>query len=104
MLVAENGMLSIGVVSAQISGFTERCVKYIANSAAKNINSLESQTIVPTDARLGLSTECWAGVAVAVVTRRILAKEAGLCVRGGPFCRGFRAWLESQYGFAACRE
>src|SRR5260221_14501371 len=33
---------------------TERIVKYMANSAAKNISSDESQTIVPTLTRLGL--------------------------------------------------
>ena len=38
---------SSGSVS-QSSGLTDRIVKYIANSAAKNISSEESQTIVPT--------------------------------------------------------
>jgi hypothetical protein len=38
---------SLGSV-AQSSGLTERIVKYIANSAAKNISSEESHTIVPT--------------------------------------------------------
>jgi hypothetical protein len=33
-------------------------VKYIAKSAAKNINSLESQTIVPTATTLGLVILC----------------------------------------------
>jgi len=32
---------------------TARIVKYIANSAAKNINSLDSQTIVPMETMLG---------------------------------------------------
>ena len=34
---------------------TERMVKYMANSAAKNISSEDSQTIVPTLTRLGLA-------------------------------------------------
>ena len=42
------GILSFAVSSAQMPGLTERRVKYIANRAAKNINSLESQTMVPT--------------------------------------------------------
>jgi hypothetical protein len=33
-------------------------VKYIAKSAAKNINSLESHTIVPTATTLGLVIRC----------------------------------------------
>ena len=45
----ENGMLSSSWPSAQVSGpCTERSVKYIANSAAKNMSSEASQTIVPT--------------------------------------------------------
>src|SRR5580692_10724705 len=53
------------VVASGISSFTgghawprplstERTVKYMANSAAKNISSEESQTMVPTLTRLGL--------------------------------------------------
>jgi hypothetical protein len=48
-----NGMLRSWVSSAQTSGFTARSVKYIANSAAKNINSLESQTMVPIETMFG---------------------------------------------------
>ena len=47
-------MLSNSVDSDQIAGpWAARVVKYIANSAAKNISSLESQTIVPTATALG---------------------------------------------------
>jgi hypothetical protein len=47
-------MLRSSVDSAQIAGpCTALIVKYIAKSAAKNINSLESQTIVPTATALG---------------------------------------------------
>jgi hypothetical protein len=47
-------MLRSSVDSAQIVGpCTALIVKYIANSAAKNINSLDSQTIVPTATALG---------------------------------------------------
>jgi hypothetical protein len=54
VLNEENGMARMSVFALQISGpCTERVVKYIAKSAAKNINSLESQTIVPTATRLG---------------------------------------------------
>ena len=40
---------------AHRSGLTARMVKYDANSAAKNISSLESQMIVPTETMLGRS-------------------------------------------------
>jgi hypothetical protein len=40
-------------------------VKYIANSAAKNINSLESQTIVPTATALG-RVILWCSTAVDI--------------------------------------
>src|SRR3954469_25012226 len=48
---------------------TDRTVKYIANSAAKNMSSLESQMIVPTLTRFGRVNEAWRGawsVAAAV--------------------------------------
>src|SRR5690606_39541814 len=35
---------------------TDRCVKYMANSPAKNISSLESQMMTPTDRTLGRLT------------------------------------------------
>ncbi|GAA5184058.1 hypothetical protein GCM10023322_24690 [Rugosimonospora acidiphila] len=48
--------------------------KYIANKAAKNMSSLESQTIVPTLTMLGLVRE-WIrlfSIAEAAVTRSLL--------------------------------
>ena len=71
MLTAANGTLSSSVFCAHRSGLTARIVKYDANSAAKNISSLESQMIVPTLTMLGRS---WcpcrreAGMVVAVAT------------------------------------
>ena len=53
VLVSANGMLRNCVSSAQTSGFTARRVRYIANRPAKNINSLDSQTMVPTATRFG---------------------------------------------------
>jgi hypothetical protein len=56
-------------------------VKYIANSPAKNINSLDSHTIVPTLTRFGLVRE-WtlldsnAGAAVDV-TKALLRDRGG---------------------------
>jgi hypothetical protein len=63
-----NGMLSFSTLCAHRPGFTDRNGKYIAKSAAKNISSLESHTMVPTDTILGRST--WLGTltADAVVT------------------------------------
>ncbi len=42
-------------------GVTDLIVKYMANRAAKNISSLESQTMVPTDTMFGLVREPLAG-------------------------------------------
>ena len=48
--------------SAHRSGTTDRIVKYIANSPAKNMSSLDSQTMVPTDAMFGrLTAACDGG-------------------------------------------
>src|SRR3954471_23443233 len=41
-------------LAGQIGSLIARIVKYMANSAAKNISSLESQTMVPTLTTLGL--------------------------------------------------
>ena len=46
---------------------TDRCVKYMANRPAKNISSLESQTMTPTDRVFGLVTETWAALGAAAV-------------------------------------
>ena len=55
VLIDANWMFSISVDFNHSSGpCTARVVKYIANNAAKNINSLDSQTIVPTATRFGL--------------------------------------------------
>jgi hypothetical protein len=54
VLNAAKGILRRCVDSAQIVGpCTALIVKYIAKSAAKNMSSLESQTIVPTATALG---------------------------------------------------
>ena len=55
----------------QFGSLTARTVKYIANSAAKNISSDESHTITPTLTRLGRLRDPWAGagsIAVAEAT------------------------------------
>ena len=70
VLAVANGTLSVGVCSAHKSGRTSRIVKYIANSPAKNISSLESQTIVPTETMLGRVTgpiPAWPGDAEGVL-------------------------------------
>src|SRR3954451_12364736 len=64
--------------AGQCGSLTARMVKYIANSAAKNISSLDSQTIVPTLTTLGLVRDPWDGTfsrAVAEATRRFLQPE-----------------------------
>src|SRR3954466_2174061 len=83
-------MLSFSVFWAQSSGLTDRIVKYDANSAAKNISSLESQMIVPTETMLGRS---WcpcrreAGIAVAVATRSLCRDLRGRAPRPPAFRR-----------------
>src|SRR3954470_7525854 len=62
--------------AGQVGSLIERTVKYIANSAAKNISSLESPTIVPTLTTFGRIREPCDGTlskAVAVATAHILS-------------------------------
>src|SRR6478735_12158268 len=77
VLAVANGMFRSSVWLSQSSGFTARMVKYMANSAEKNISSDESQTIVPTLTMFGRLTPTWAGVvstaAVAVATGGIVS-------------------------------
>ena len=57
---------------------TDLMVKYIANRAAKNISSEESQMIVPTLTRLGLLAGVRGVVStVAVATRPLLRQPVG---------------------------
>src|SRR4051794_24406852 len=62
VLAVANGTLRTSVDLSQRSGETERMVKYIANRPAKNISSLESQTMVPTETMLGRETGPWPGM------------------------------------------
>src|SRR6478609_621256 len=62
VLTVAKGTLSTCVSLAHSSGSTDRIVKYIANSPAKNISSLESHTMVPTDTMLGRETGPWPGM------------------------------------------
>ena len=78
VFTAANGTFSFSVFWAHSSGLTARMVKYDANSAAKNISSLESQMIVPTLTMLGRSEWPWsrdAGMVVeAVATGAIMSR------------------------------
>jgi hypothetical protein len=84
-------MLRISVDWSQISGpCTARVVKYIAKSAAKNISSLESQTIVPTATILGRVILWWALTLVLVMGGIIPEKARTNLFRGvakSPFFR-----------------
>src|SRR3954453_22607739 len=90
VFTAANGTLRIAVLSAHRSGLTARIVKYDANRAAKNISSLESQMIVPTETMLGRS---WcpcrreAGIAVAVAPRSLCRDLRGRAPRPPLFRR-----------------
>jgi hypothetical protein len=80
VFIVANLMLSMPVFSAQNFGpWTARVVKYIANNAAKNISSLESQTIVPTATKFGLLTftglpEAWVAVVMWAIIPDLPAK------------------------------
>ncbi len=72
--VVAYGMFSTSVCFSHCSGAAARMEKYIANSAAKNMSSLESHTIVPTLTMLGRVRE-WIrllSMAGAAVTRSLL--------------------------------
>jgi len=56
VLIRENRTLSIEDSAAKSSGSTARCVKYIAKRPAKNMSSLESHTMVPTETMFGRLT------------------------------------------------
>ena len=60
VLMLANGMFSSCVSWAHSSGLTARSVKYIANSAAKNISSLDSHTMVPMATMFGRFAGAWA--------------------------------------------
>src|SRR5690606_40737257 len=82
VLIVEKPMFSLSAWSAHSSaGIVCRTVKYIAKSAAKNMSSLASQTIVPTETGFGrLTVTCWCvgvAAAVAVDTRAIMADVRG---------------------------
>ena len=77
VLIAANVTLSFGVFSAHSSGTAPRSVKYMAKRPAKNMSSLASHTIVPTDTGFGRLTLTWGlvrGAAVAVDTFAIMAE------------------------------
>ena len=60
----------------QFDSFIERTVKYIANSAAKNISSEDSQTMVPTETMDGLVRAACGGASsrASAATACILAR------------------------------
>ena len=69
-----NGMFRSCVSCTHSSGLTARRVKYMANRPAKNMSSLDSQTMVPTETMLGRFAGVWAyadGMEGAVATRGV---------------------------------
>src|SRR5450830_856330 len=76
VLMAAKVRLSLGVCAAHSPGTAPRRLKYMANRPAKNMSSLASHTIVPTETGFGrLTLTCGAvrGAAVAIGTRPIIA-------------------------------
>src|SRR5690625_5518835 len=53
VLPMTNGTVSFAVSTGHNSGTVDRIEKYMANMPAKNMSSLESHTIVPTETLLG---------------------------------------------------
>src|SRR6478609_11399834 len=77
VLAVANGTFSFAVQNAHSSGAADRSVKYIAKRPAKNMSSLASHTIVPTETgfgRLTLTCGLVRGAAVAVDTSAIMAE------------------------------
>ena len=75
----------LGVLVPHARGAAARIEKYIANSAAKNMSSLESHTIVPTLTMLGRVSE-WIrllSMAEAAVTRSLLPRDQCRRAAGG---------------------
>ena len=87
VFVVAKGMFSFAVSTSHSSGLIARIVKYMANSAEKNISSDESQTIVPTLTMFGRLTPTEVGVvstaAVAVATGGIVSVRALRITPGG---------------------
>ena len=83
-------MFRSSVDSSQIAGpCTARVVKYIAKSAAKNINSLDSQTMVPTATTFGFEILCMdagsaAGLETVLVMGEIIPEFALIDLFLGP--------------------
>ncbi|GAB1817284.1 hypothetical protein HerbRD11066_04480 [Herbidospora sp. RD11066] len=92
MLTVANGTFRCapGQLAGSWPTLTERMVKYIANSAAKNMSSEDSQMIVPTLTKLGRRDE-WAVVVVviadAVATPDIIAAHGAGSAHGPPIGR-----------------
>src|SRR4051794_40514905 len=96
----EYGMFRCTSLGGQLScPVVARIVKYIANSAAKNISSDDSQTMVPIDTMLGRVSVCpWGreacgAVAEAVVTRAFWQGRGSASTRGCPARRERSAHL-----------
>src|SRR3954454_10406192 len=80
-----------GSVIGQSPGWTDRTVKYIANSPAKNISSLDSHTMVPTLTMFGRVSECTLldsklGAAAVEVTQALWPGQYVLLRSGGGCC------------------
>ncbi|GLW32426.1 hypothetical protein Areg01_53640 [Actinoplanes regularis] len=70
--------------SAHMSGAAARMEKYMANNAAKNMSSLESQTMVPTLTMLGRVSEWIRLLSMAAAVTGSLFPRGTSKVRRGP--------------------
>src|SRR4051794_26917857 len=87
ILIASPACSPVTIFIGQLPGCTARIVKYMANRPAKNISSLESQTMVPTLTMFGRVSECTlldsnVGAAAVEVTHALCPARAGHLRRG----------------------
>src|SRR6478672_7314302 len=81
VLAEAKGTLRVPVDVFHSPGSTERMVKYIANSPAKNISSLASQTMVPTDTMFGRDTGPWPGMLAERAGSEVTGDAVATCAR-----------------------
>src|SRR6476646_5388486 len=82
-----------GSVIGQSPGCTDRIVKYIANRPAKNISSLDSHTMVPTDTMFGRVRE-WTRLESKPGVADAVEVTGALCPAG---------WTEQRPGWVVLR-
>ena len=86
------GMFSSVGSGGHPSSARARAVKYMANRPAKNINSLESQMIVPTLTMFGRVRECTRDVSKVLLATGAVVTGVIMASARGCHDRGWTAW------------